>query len=317
MKLILGAAASVIVFAASVCPQEMSREQTFQKMRELRGQLKTREKSALSPEAKDLALARSQGLAAIRILPKGKYDNAISLRGGGAYYSFARNTHEYGRGSDISLEGGNLSVGFAGADFGFLKDLGEIRLQDVNEHTAEVSFLVNYRPPADELEVRSEQRRSHHYDTDGLIFNRNLPAVAGHTYLLRSIVFDQSDLLVAFTIYRKEPDGSFTIFWKPIERFEIPAFRASQRMIEAQSAVSQVELSTEQMPERPARPDSVLLAECQRVLAEKGLLDVQVEVSNGVMTLRGTVPKGRLGEAVLTAQQTKPRQLINQLTEIK
>src|SRR5688500_19437286 len=40
----------------------------------------------------------------IRLLPRGVYDKQLSLRGGGAYYSFDVRTHEYNYGSDIQLQ---------------------------------------------------------------------------------------------------------------------------------------------------------------------------------------------------------------------
>jgi hypothetical protein len=98
-------------------------------------------------------------LEAIRLLPREKYDRVLAINGGGAYYSFAQKTHEYGQGSDIELQQGNLSVGFAGADYGFLIDLGDVNLLDVNKETPELSFLAAYSPPADEPAVRAEYRR--------------------------------------------------------------------------------------------------------------------------------------------------------------
>ena len=60
----------------------------------------------------------------VRLLPREKFDGKLAVRGGGAYYSFAHLVHEYNYGSDIGLEQGRLGVGFAGASYGFLFDLG-------------------------------------------------------------------------------------------------------------------------------------------------------------------------------------------------
>ncbi len=86
--------------------------------------------------------------------------NRLTLRRGGAYYSFTKLTHEYGYGSDISLEMGNLSVGFAGADYGMLASLGDASLDSLTLETPGVSALASYTPPASEPKARIEQRRN-------------------------------------------------------------------------------------------------------------------------------------------------------------
>jgi hypothetical protein len=202
--------------------QNLSREQKIQKIQELNNQIKILEKDIVLPEAKDSEKAQKENLNVVRILPREKYDHKLTIRGGGAFYSFFRKTSEYGLGSDVSLEQNYLGVGFAGANYGFIADLGEISLADVSKEKLEVSFLVGYKPPADEFEIRLEGRKAHDYKVDGLTYKSRLPAVVGHTYVLRSIVFDRSDVLVAFQIHRKDADGSLIIFWKFIEQFETP-----------------------------------------------------------------------------------------------
>jgi hypothetical protein len=188
----------------------------------LQSQIASLEKDVLQPDSKDVAAAAKLGFSAIRLMPREKYDRVLPVRGGGAYYSFVRKSQEYGRGSDISLEQGYLSVGFAGADYGFIYDLGEMPLAGVTRDTREAFFLVNYKPPTNEPDVRLEQRKSNNYEATGLKYARRVPGVVGHTYLLRSISFDDSDVLVAFTVNREDIDGSLIIFWRLIENFEAP-----------------------------------------------------------------------------------------------
>ena len=120
------------------------------------------------------------------------------------------------------MEQDNLKVGFAGADYGFIADLSETPLGNVTKETGEVNFLINYKPPAIEPEVRIEQRRARNYEAGGFLYKSSLPAIAGHTYVLRAISFNDADVLVAFKIHRKDADGSLIIFWKLIENFEKP-----------------------------------------------------------------------------------------------
>ena len=228
MVSIIGTLFVVVVFTSAAFPQETRRGQKIQNIFDLRSQITTLENDILQPDPKDLADARKQGSNAIRILPREKYDNVLGLRGGGAYYSFLRKTHEYGRGSDISLEQNKLKVGFAGVDYGFLIDLGKTALTDVGGNVPEMDFLVKYRPPADKPTIRAEQQRSRSYDVGVFVYKDYLPAIVGHTYGLRSINFSDSDVLVAFSIHRKDADGSIIVFWKLLETFVKPEMRREE-----------------------------------------------------------------------------------------
>jgi hypothetical protein len=100
--------------------------------------------------------------------------------------------------------------------------LGETSLADLSKETAGVNFLFNYKPPTNETDVRNEARKAHGYEVNDIIYKRYIPAIVGHSYVLRAISFDDADVLVAFKIYRKDTDGSLIIFWKLIENFEKP-----------------------------------------------------------------------------------------------
>ena len=215
----------LLVLASVAFSQDITRDQKIRNIFDLRSQISVIEKEILQPDTKDLATAQKQGFSSIRLLPREKYDSVLAIRGGGAYYSFVRKTHEYGRGSDIALEQGHLSVGFAGADYGLLMDLGEAALADISKDSPELDFLIKYTPPTDEPTIRAEQRKSHKYEVNGLLYQRRLPWIIGHTYILRSIGFSDSDVLVAFTVQRKDSDGSLIIFWKLIETFVKPEIR--------------------------------------------------------------------------------------------
>jgi hypothetical protein len=162
-----------------------------------------------------------------------KAKKRVDLRGDGAYYSFHFLSHEYGYGSDISYENGYLIAGgFAGADYGFLTDLGDTPLEPIVATDPRAAFPLNYEPPRKEYEARIEQRKfrfvfAHRGDAagvtiDGILYRKNLPANINHTYLLRSIQYDNSDLLVAFRVVKISDDGGLTIAWKILKEFKPP-----------------------------------------------------------------------------------------------
>lgn len=222
---------SLSLLASLASGQKASREQKIQSIFDLRAQISVLEKEILLPDALDVQAPERLGWSAIRILPREKYDSILAIRGGGAYYSFVRKTHEYGYGSDIQLEQGILSVGFAGADYGFLKDIGEIGLEDINSETLEVAALLKYVPPADEPSIRAEYHKLWpNYVLNDISFTRRLPAVVGHSYILRSISYDRSDIIVAFSLARKDADGSLILVWKAIENFPKPVMRREKTL---------------------------------------------------------------------------------------
>jgi hypothetical protein len=52
-----------------------------------------------------------------------------------------------------------------------------------------------------------------------------LPAAAGRTYALRSIVYEESDVLVAFRLLRQDADGSVVLLWKILKKYPKPALK--------------------------------------------------------------------------------------------
>ncbi|MCA1623301.1 MAG: hypothetical protein LC768_07215, partial [Acidobacteria bacterium] len=202
---------SLFLFASMAGAQGSNREQKLQKIAELNNQIRALENDVILPDAKDLKAAQREGFDVVRLLPRERYDYKPTLQGNGSFYSFTNKSHDYQKIAQIGLEQNNLKVGFAGADYGFINDLGEMPLADVTRETAAVSFLVDYKPPTDEPKVRVEQRKSWNYEVDGISYKSNIPAVVGHSYVLRAISFDRADILVAFKVQRKDADGSLII----------------------------------------------------------------------------------------------------------
>lgn len=188
----------------------------------------------LATTAKDLQdhkqFLKDANTGLIRLLPREKYDyeaygvpKAIDIRGGGAFYSFLYQAHEYGYGSDIALDRDQLNVGFAGADFGFLTDLGSTALTDITMVDPRVAYLAAYCPPDNLAFAREEQKRvGVGFVVSGMDYRRSLPAKVGSTYLVRSIIYDRYDLLTVFTVTRKDDDGSVIIAWKRLKNFDTP-----------------------------------------------------------------------------------------------
>lgn len=220
--------ALMLFSALPVLAQSQNRTAVCKEIDSLGDQIKARENLLLEPAAEDrIAYAeflQQPETGLIRLLPREKYDGKLALRGGGAYYSFARLTHEYGYGSDIEFQRGDLSVGFAGADYGMLAKLGDVQLEDVTLENSLVNNLAQYKPPTFEPEARAEHRKlsEETYSKKDAVYKTRMTGIVGSTYVLRSINYDNSDVLVAFKIIRQDEDGSLILAWKMLKKYPTP-----------------------------------------------------------------------------------------------
>ena len=207
--------------------QSTDRVQLESEIVSLREQLKLKERQFLSPSAEDRAafaeFLSQPETGLIRLLPGEKYQRKLTIVGGGAYYSFARLTQEYGGGSDIELQKDQLSVGFAGADFGYLVMLGDVPLETVTLATDGAAFLNEFTPPSREPEARTQQRVANEGFKHGkFTYQNRLPARVGQTYVVRSVNYDRADTLVAFRVIRQDSDGSLILLWKMLRKYPTP-----------------------------------------------------------------------------------------------
>lgn len=222
------------VFGVTTFAQSQSREEILSRIKTERLALQDLENKFLAPSAEDqqayadLLEQPDTGLA--RLLPRETYDvdankknQALTVRGGGAFYSFTRQTHEYGWGTQIGLEQGHLLTSFAGADYGMLTNLGDVPLEAISIESEGVKFLASYERANDEPQARAEYRRFGTGDSiGGTLFKTGLPATVSNSYVLRGIHYSDSDVLVAFRIVRQDTDGSLIIAWKLLKKYPKP-----------------------------------------------------------------------------------------------
>jgi hypothetical protein len=175
------------------------------------------------------------GTGLVRLLPREEWERKLSTRGGGAFYSFARLTHEYGYGSDIMLERDMLSAGFAGADFAFMANLGDAPIEAVSGETEGVRYMASFQTPSPETDARKAQRQfGGGFQSGQWIYKNRLPVNVGSTYVLRSVNYDNSDVLVAFRILRKDSDGSVVLLWKMLQEYPKPTLARNVAPAEGQ-----------------------------------------------------------------------------------
>jgi hypothetical protein len=227
--------ASFTIILISAFAQSESRDDLLKQIETGRAELSALEKSFLAPSEEDrdayAEFLSEPGTGLIRLLPRDVYDSevykknnkSLTMRGTGAYYSFARLTHEYGYGSDLELAQGHFIVGFAGFDHGMLVNVGDLPLEQISLEHPSVSFLSAYTPPAKEPDARTAiQQSMKGFTVDEVRYQRRVPVEVKSTYILRSIGYRVSDVLVAFKVIRKDTDGSVIILWKLLKKYSVP-----------------------------------------------------------------------------------------------
>lgn len=224
----------LLLSSLTVFAQSQSRDDLLKQIEAKRAELNALEKVFLAPTEEDrnayAEFLRTPDTGIFRLLPRETYDDnanrdrqRIVTRGGGAYYSFTRLTHEYGYGSDIELAQDKLTSGFAGLDFGMLTNIGDVPLETVNLETPAVATFAAYNPPSEEPKIRLEQRRFQMgTDVQGISASRTVPMKLNSTYVVRSISYRESDVLVAFRVVRIDTDRSAIILWKLLKKFPAP-----------------------------------------------------------------------------------------------
>ena len=228
MRLVLLFVCLSVLFTAAA--QAQTRRETLEKLTALEQRIEADklelarlEQSILQPDKEDLIAAEKENAKVFRILPREKYDKGFfAVRGGGAFYSFIKESHSYDDTPQLGLEQNRLKVGFYGASYGFLTDLGTVDLAKIDAKNKSVYFLANYRPPLELPKARIEQNKARGFDHEGVYYKDRLPAIVGNVYVLRAVSYDEADTLVALKIHRRDTDGSLIIFWKLLENYEKP-----------------------------------------------------------------------------------------------
>ncbi len=206
--------------------QAQSRPEILEQIEAKRAELTALEKIYLEPSAEDriryAEFLRLPNTGLFRILPQGKFERGI-------YYSFTQLTHEYVNGTDLSFEYGQLRTSFAGVNYGFMTNLGDVPIEEVGPTTPGVTFFAAYKAPREEQLARKEYHRlARGAEIEKLPVASRVPAQKDTTYLLRSINYGISDVLVALRIVRIDSDGSAIIVWKLLVKYEPPKLNPSE-----------------------------------------------------------------------------------------
>lgn len=204
----------------------------------IRPRLTEEQKKILEPSLTDQAAfadyLRQPNTGIVRLLPREKYDHTITmpLRGGGAYYSFSKLSHESSPLSDIRFQDGKLQTGFNNLTLGLITILGDVPLEDLSLSTAAVEFLRSFAVPGKYSEFKNQVEQNRvGFETGGNIYKSTLPVRLNSTYVLRSTIYQESDIVVALRVVSSDPDGSITLLWKRLSKQQAKKLKDVPRSI--------------------------------------------------------------------------------------
>lgn len=194
--------------------------------------LTSEQRELLEPTAADRAafadFLRQPGAGIVRLLPREKYDHttAMPLRGGGAYYSFSRLSHEAGPWSDIRFQNGELQVGFNDMTLGLMAKLGDLPLQELTASHPAVEFLNSMAVPVKYADVGPQaDKNAAGFKAGGQFYRSSVTAQLNTTYVLRSTHYYEADTVVALRAVRSDTDGSIVFLWKSLSRLKVKKLR--------------------------------------------------------------------------------------------
>jgi hypothetical protein len=287
-----------VILTAFTFVAAQTRDEAIKKFEDLKIKADLLEKIIMSPDKADIEAAVRDNVNVFRLMPARTNDDTYtSIRGAGSVYSFYFRRPDFGHGADISLAPEDLLYVQGVSGIALVTDLGEIPFNTVSLGIESVSTLINYQNLTDVSRLPSTINSLPHdknFEIEKTSFRRVWPATVGHTFIGRFVQIDYYDTLIAFNIRRKDNDGSLIIFWKMLDQFD-----TQKSNLERKTKI----VTDEELLERTTRwkmPDL--------------FPDVQYEIKNGVVTLRGTIPKKFAAYAVQLANSAGATKVINQMT---
>lgn len=315
MRFLLVIFALLFIFSNIIPAQEPPRPQQIEELKKLTAQLERVQEQIRKIEAQrdeigveliavtesDREEAARSGAKAVRLFPDGLMDNLIYAPDeiGFSVYSFTEVADYY---LAPRIEYKNNALEFykdEEKNLGFIAAIGKTAIETINEQSREVLALGKFQPPSDFKTAKSE------YLSGSQTFGKKAAVTIGDTYLARVIHYGSGDAIFALKIHRRDTDESIILLVKKIKTFDPPPLLKDDSAAPSQKPTNQ-----------SVAADSETVEKIRVALLQKGFADVTVDGSTTPVTLRGTVPKGKLAEAIQTAQEAgggKP--IRNEITE--
>jgi hypothetical protein len=189
--------------------------------------LSAEQKKLLEPseahKATFASFLRQPNTGLVRLLPREKFDRttAMPLRGGGAFYSFTKASHNYSPFSDILFQDGQFRTGLFSLHLGLMTMQGETSLEQLTADNKAVRFLHGFAAPLDYQDFLIQvDNNKEGFEVEGNLYKSVFPVRLNTTYVLRSTIHDGPDTVVAFRVVGRDADGGVTLLWKRMHKLK-------------------------------------------------------------------------------------------------
>ena len=166
------------------------------------------------------------------------------MPGGGSAFSFRESDYQFWKLADLLYDGRSF-VAFGQMSLGFMVDLGDVSLTDVNLDSKAFAYMTAFEPASDIAAVTKQNNVFvDGLDANGLLYKKFFPAVVNHTYVIRSIAYKgkvprqhfeikyneldfdkRKDIITAFRVLRSDINGTVTILWKTLQEKASPELK--------------------------------------------------------------------------------------------
>jgi hypothetical protein len=148
-----------------------------------------------------------------RILQRGLFDDLVTPRGGGAYWSFTKRSNGYDQAPQIELQQGRFLTGFYGRNSGVVRRMGNGDLGALDAASLSEELLS----PPDQLYARERSRTP----PDRELNDVDHAAAVGGVYVVRALMWGECDVIAAFEVVSMDAYGA-TIAWRLLKTFDVP-----------------------------------------------------------------------------------------------
>jgi hypothetical protein len=169
-----------------------------------------------------------------------------TMPGGGSSYSFRAGTYRLRHLADVTYEKNEFLVTGI-LMHGIIVKLGDLPVENISLQTPGLKYLIDFQPVKDFGKGREIERLlATGVERDGFWYRRALPALDDTTYAMRAVAYHgkvpravhgasyneldfdkRRDMIVAFRVVNRGPDGSLTIIWRELSNVESPKLKTT------------------------------------------------------------------------------------------
>ena len=292
----------LILFVFSISAQDVSRLNNLQTLKKTNAEVKILEENLenltqlrdnlieeiLNVKPEDNEAAAKIGAKAVRIFPDKMLFQMIPNEEGDSFSDyFFEDIADFHIAPRISFQNGSVKVVQNEELGGFIYNLGGTLPDSLNEQNPQYVALAKYSLPQKSVKFPDS------FSADGMNFSSAATVTAGNTYLIRAFNKDGDDGMFFVKIHRKDTDGSIILFVKTLKTFDSYNFMRN----------TEAEKMTESVAPADDYAKLELKTKIESALWAKGFTGITIDISTVPFTLRGTYPKRKIAEVMMTAMQ--------------